>query len=695
MNKKTIKDHLAKRFLSEEVVPGISVTKNALNQSKKINKQGVEDIEKNVADFEKAVRPDANSKQMAPNKFNYENDFEKTYHDQMEIMNGQEMIQYSSEPSERFKERALEALEGSSKMGNNPEWANVIPAQQGFTGPNFGKNLVKNIKASIKKRADETEPDYQLTGADIKPQIKGNGTKPYAISENKINEMGAAKAPISEKNKMVLAKWTNELGANSAAEKLINRLSSTGMVSEFPDSIEYGTGLNKVASLLDKKDFDKAFYTAKSLATKLEKKAMKDMGMFENKDNNKPQIKETMKRLTFKNPFNGVGNALKLIPEGYRVNNKVFEMTDGNESYKIRWEGSLNEGKAVVLTAADKTLVNEDISRMKQLFGYKSHETLGLLKGKERLDENKVFSDIWNKTKTLLETEDMEGADAKEGNWDEETKKAPEATKHVKSSVKKDSTIAKGKEGNPDKAVSHAPEAKSPMKSSKGVNIETDADATEGHWEDAAKPQAPEAKKHVHLKEFYDNLPPGAEYDPRAPWNQTEKDEDEDEDEGYDELADREIKGESLVDGEYMDETMLDEMMNSEGWMNEAEEEEGEEEEEEEEEDSWEKGEEEGGDEETEPTAADIKSDMPVSNDDEEDDLVIPSAANFKLLFSQSSGEYWIDNNGIKTQVPSKFYSIASDKSKKGAEKAAKIAALMAKDAENAAEMGGEEEEEM
>jgi hypothetical protein len=559
MNKKTIKNYLAKRFLSEEVVPGISVTKNALNQSKKINMQGLKDIEKNVADFEKAVRPDANAKEMAPNKFNYENDFEKTYHDQIEIMNGQEMIQYSSVPSERFKERALEALEGSSKMGNNPEWANVIPAQQGFTGPNFGKNLVKNIKASIKKRADETEPDYELTGADIKPQIKGNGTKPYAISENK--------------------------------------------------------------------------------------------------DNNKPQIKETMKRLTFKNPFNGVGNALKLIPEGYRVNNKVFEMTDGNESYKIRWEGSLNEGKAVVLTAADKTLVNEDISRMKQLFGYKSHETLGLLKGKERLDENKVFSDIWNKTKTLLETEDMEGANAKEGNWDEETKKAPEATKHVKSSVKKDSAIAKGKEGNPDKAVSHAPEAKTPMKSSKGVNIETDADAAEGYWEAAAKPQAPEAKKHVHLKES--------------------------------EMEEAEMEEGSLVDEGYMDEAMLDEMMKSEGWMNEAEEE-GEEDEL----DSWEKGDEdEDGGEEMEPTAADIKADIPTpSNDDEDDEFVVPSTANFKLLFSPSSGEYWIDNNGIKTQVPSKFYSIASDKSKKGAEKAAKIVALMAKDSENSAEMGGEEE---
>ena len=554
-----------KRFLSEEVTPGISVTKNALNQSKKINAQGLKDIEKNIADFEKAVRPDANAKEMAPSKFNYENKDEKTYHDQIEIMNGQEMIQYSSDPSERFKERALEAIAGSSNMGNNPEWANVYPKQQGFTGPEFGKNLVKSIKNSTKKRQEADKGLYSF-GDDIENETRSNliNTKFSALSENK--------------------------------------------------------------------------------------------------DNNKTQIKETMKRVKFKNPFNGVGNALKLIPEGYRVNNKVFEMTDGNETYKIRWEGTLSEGKAVVLTAADKSLVNEDITRMKQLFGYKSHETLGTLKGKERIDENKVFSDIWKKTKTLLETEDMEGADAKEGNWDDVSKSAPEATKHVKTSVKKDAAIAKGKEGNPEKAVKHAPEAKSPMKSSKGVNIESDADANEGTWEAAAKPQAPEAKKHVHLKE--------------SEMEETYMDE-------------AEMEEGSLVDEGYMDEAMLDEMMKTEGWVNEEENEEDNEEKE----DSWGKNDEEGDSGEIEPNAADIKADTPVSsNDGEEDDLATPTSTNFKLLFSQSSGEYWIDNNGIKTQVPTKYYSIASDKTKKGAEKAAKIAALMAKDAENAAEMGDEEE---
>jgi len=156
----------------------------------------------------------------------------------------------------------------------------------------------------------------------------------------------------------------------------------------------------------------------------------------ENNDNNKPQIKETMKRLKFKNEFKGVGNALKMIPESYKVDNKVFEMTDGVENYKIRWEGSLTEGKAVVLMASDKNLVNEDMQKMKRLMGYKSQETLGTVKGKARLDENAKFTDIWKKTRTLMEMEDIEDADAKEGNWDEiSVPQAADAKKHIEGSV--------------------------------------------------------------------------------------------------------------------------------------------------------------------------------------------------------------------------------------------------------------------
>ena len=106
-----------------------------------------------------------------------------------------------------------------------------------------------------------------------------------------------------------------------------------------------------------------------------------------------------MKRLVFKKEFKGVGNAINVIPESYKVDGKEFHMTDGNEKYEIRWEGSLTEGRAIVLKASDKNLMNEDMENMKRLMGYKSQETLGTVKGADRIDENKKFGDIWGQDK--------------------------------------------------------------------------------------------------------------------------------------------------------------------------------------------------------------------------------------------------------------------------------------------------------
>lgn len=112
-----------------------------------------------------------------------------------------------------------------------------------------------------------------------------------------------------------------------------------------------------------------------------------------------------MKRLTFKKPFNGMDNALKLIPESYKVDGKEFQITDGVETYDVRWD--INE--ATVLRAENKNLISEDMKKMKHLMGFKSQDTLGNLKGEQRINENKSFGDVWNKTKLLINESEEEG----------------------------------------------------------------------------------------------------------------------------------------------------------------------------------------------------------------------------------------------------------------------------------------------
>lgn len=561
MDRNTIKNRLAQRFLSEESTPGIKVTADMKKKSGEINKKGVGAEAKDSIEYNKSLKQDKETSKMAPNKFNYEDGFEKTYHDEMEIMNGQEMIQYDSKPSDLYSERAEEGIAGSARMGNNPEWANVVAKGQGGD-PEFGKNLVKKIKASEKKRNEET-PTLNLRGRDIQADIEDSGNRPYAMSENTNN-------------------------------------------------------------------------------------------------NNKPQIKESMKRLRFNKdgskPFNGVGNALKLIPEGYKVDKKEFEMTDGNETYRIRWEGTLSEGAAIVVTAADKKLVNEDIQRMKVLFGYKSQDTLGLVKGNARIDENKIFGDIWNKTKKLLgESEDIEGQTAeKEAPFEEaDVKEAPEAKKHVQGSVstEKGTKAPAPKNGNWDEInMPQAAEAKKHIEGSVSTEKGTQTPKPkEGHWEDVSK-KASEATEHMESGKSSNKATDKAKVvapakaSPAKAITENEISDDEDGDEVEDTYNKPDVDDDS---------SSID----------------------------------------AEPSAKDIPTDVPaLDNGDEEDAIKVPApqTVNYTLKLSPSTGTYWIMKGDQGTQVPDQFLSIASDKSKKGSDRANIIIAKM-QELANGEEVGAEE----
>jgi len=473
MDKNNIKKLLVKRFVNE-ATPGIDVTRAVLSKSKAFNDEGLKDIEKKLKDADKGQKKSAsNTKDMSQNKFNYNNDFEKEYHQEMEIMNGSEMLEYDRDPDKMFKERAVKAIEGHPSMGNSPDYANVVPEQQGFTGPTFGKKLVQAIKASTKKREDAVKgiisfgDDIETIPKDYAPMAKFS-----ALSESE-----DAKA-------------------------------SRDIESGKP----YGTE--------DEYEFNNS-----------------DEAKEDNKTNNKPKIKEGMKRLKFKQEFKGVGNALKLIPESYRVDNKTFEMTDGIESYRMRWEGTLTEGRAVVLTASDKTMINEDMQKMKHLMGYKSQDTLGTVKGKARIDENAIFSDIWKKSIVLIEGEDIESQKAPVKKTDEKVTQAGEAKKHVKGSetTDKGTKAPAAKTGSADsleKVKKQAPESKKHVQGSveKKVGLGLgDQSEGEGEWDqidvpqsaahgnpskttyapkpatgewDKAKPaHAADAKKHVHMSE--------------------------------------------------------------------------------------------------------------------------------------------------------------------------------------------------
>lgn len=100
-----------------------------------------------------------------------------------------------------------------------------------------------------------------------------------------------------------------------------------------------------------------------------------------------------MKRLNFKNEFTSEYDMKKLIPEHYKYEGHVFLMTDGNQTYKVRWDDSINEG--TIISYKNKNMINEDMNKMKKLFNYSYEDSMG---------KTNNYSEETNKFKTLFES---------------------------------------------------------------------------------------------------------------------------------------------------------------------------------------------------------------------------------------------------------------------------------------------------
>jgi len=70
-------------------------------------------------------------------------------------------------------------------------------------------------------------------------------------------------------------------------------------------------------------------------------------------------------------------------------------MTDGNETYKVRWDDTLKEG--TVLGYKNKNMINEDTNKMKKLFNYKYSDSMG--KTNNYGEETKTFTKLFESTK--------------------------------------------------------------------------------------------------------------------------------------------------------------------------------------------------------------------------------------------------------------------------------------------------------
>jgi hypothetical protein len=92
---------------------------------------------------------------------------------------------------------------------------------------------------------------------------------------------------------------------------------------------------------------------------------------------------------------------LKLVdklPNRVKIDESEFAITDGENYYKLIWEGSTEDGEAVIIREKNTKLVNESIDKMKDLWSFNSSDKMTTKKNiKEGNDD--VFFKMMNKVR--------------------------------------------------------------------------------------------------------------------------------------------------------------------------------------------------------------------------------------------------------------------------------------------------------
>lgn len=120
-------------------------------------------------------------------------------------------------------------------------------------------------------------------------------------------------------------------------------------------------------------------------------------------DKSEKESQEQTDNMTESNTFKVKGKivsesqVLKLtekLPNRVKIDETRFSITDGENTYKLIWEGDSENGEAVITNFKNSGLVNEDIQKMKYLWGFKPKEEKKIVKEEAEETFKKMFRQI-------------------------------------------------------------------------------------------------------------------------------------------------------------------------------------------------------------------------------------------------------------------------------------------------------------
>lgn len=278
-----------------------------------------------------------------------------------------------------LKERIRENAEKSKSVSKK----SVLEAKNEFE-PVFGKNVPQDNK----KINSQAYSDIKKETGNYDGGLNGRNSK-KGVSVTPANNRGMSDLDYDSVSKPFKEKVKSQIkGYTSTENEKLHKNDEFG--NAYYDSNDLSKDIADHAKEA-KKESDKS-KTDGLVGSKYKKETEENSDtMFESKKISKIQFKHTQ--------FLSEGHMLSKVPDEFKVEGKRFIMKDtADNEYLVEW----TDKKPNVTKKLNKTLVNEEMNRIKSLYGYKSKDYFTTTNPTTRVNENKEFSDMLNKARKLM-----------------------------------------------------------------------------------------------------------------------------------------------------------------------------------------------------------------------------------------------------------------------------------------------------
>ena len=280
------------------------------------------------------------------------------------------------ESSNEFKAKIGPGVEREDKKNNGKAYSDAEKRAKDYDGGLADE--VGEVKSEYKKE------DLNKTTLDYTPE---NATPEY---KKRVHAQVDGYTSDLEKNNGL-----EKAGDFSDNEKIYKELKKTGQEQQKKDAQFKASGLQA-------REWPKEVFEKDSM---YESKSGFDMRQMINrlKENenlaNKQSVNENIKTVYYKKTkFITENHMISKIPDDFKVNGLKFNMKDCDGNiYLVEWKNN----KANIINHMNKTELNENFDRMKQLMSYKTTDTKTT--STDRLNENEnTFHSTLNKIRGLM-----------------------------------------------------------------------------------------------------------------------------------------------------------------------------------------------------------------------------------------------------------------------------------------------------